>query len=263
MAEPIYMRVGEGNTIDLPVLVGAMGDFLGLLREVDSAVAERRSGNLKWRVTTLSNDPSPLVGVTPVMRHAVIDTSERVEREVIRNVGSLTERGERNRYLSDRALSRVERIAQTAPSIGPSSIYTDTSKDFSLTTIVTTKTLSQVQELTSEKSISFGSLKGSLDSISVHRGKEFRVWDEETKRPVRCFFAAPKLEVQAKELLGMQVVVTGMMKADRHGRPISMRVETLDPLSEPTNLPTIEQMAGLVPNFTGGLSMREFFEDFD
>ena len=28
MAEPIYMRVGEGTTVELPELVGALGDFL-------------------------------------------------------------------------------------------------------------------------------------------------------------------------------------------------------------------------------------------
>jgi hypothetical protein len=261
MAEPIYMRVGEGSTIDLPEFVRATGNFLGLLQEVDSSVAERKAGNLRWRVTSLQNNPSPIIGVTPLLRRAVNDTSARVEHEVISNVLSLTERGERNRFLSDAALTRVENLAKTAPKIGGSSIYTDVKNSVTLTTI-TVKTLSQVQDLTNPRSVSFGTVIGSLDTISVHQGLEFRVWDEDTKRPVRCYLQA-KQKAQAMELLGARVLVTGMMKADGYGRPLSMTVEAFDSVSSPISLPTIDEMRGSIPDFTGGLSLKEFFEDCD
>ncbi len=262
MAESIFMRVGEGNTVDLQEFVRATGNFLGLLQEVDSSVAERKSGNLRWRVTTLQNNPSPIIGVTPSLRRAVRDTSEIVGRQVIANIDSLTARGERNKFLSDAALTRVERIAKTAPKMGASAIYTDVRDSRTLTTTVTIKTLSQVQDLTSPKSVSFGTVVGNLDTISVHRGLEFRVWDEESKRPVRCYLQ-PKQKAQAMELLGVRVLVTGMVKADRYGRPLSMTVETFDSILNPTRLPTIEEMRGLIPDFTGGLSLKEFFEDCD
>jgi hypothetical protein len=263
MVSPIFLRVGEGSVVDLPELVGTMGNFLGLLREVDSAVAQKKKGNLRWKVTTLQNDPSPLVGVTPMLRPSVTadDTSRRVEEELISNVSSLTERGERNRYLSDAALARVEKIAKTAPKIGASSIYTDAKRDFRLVTAVTAKTLSQVVDMTSVKSRSFGSVVGKLDSISVHRGNEFRVWDEQSNRPVRCTFGAQQ-EGLAKELLRHRVIVTGMINADRSGRPLSLKVETLNG-AELKDLPTIEEMKGLIPNFTGGLTLHDFFEDLD
>jgi hypothetical protein len=41
-----------------------------------------------------------------------------------------------------------------------------------------------------------------------------------------------------------------------------MSVETLDGAML-GNLPSIEEMVGLVPNLTGGLSLREFFEDLE
>lgn len=36
-------------------------------------------------------------------------------------------------------------------------------------------------------------------------------------------------------------------------------------LPDVASLPTIEEMRGLIPNFTGGLSLKEYFEheDFD
>ncbi len=261
MAEPIYMRVGEGATLELPEFVGAAGEFLGLLRDFDSSIAESRDGNLKWRVTTLERFPKAIVGVTPTPRKPSSDTGERVERELITTVSAITDYGERRKLLSDSALSRVERIAKMAPKIGASTIYTSV-KNVPLETVVTVRTLKQVEEINSVKSISFGTVTGSLGSISVHRKREFRVWDEQTDRPVRCYFDASR-EGQAKELLGQRVVVTGMIKADRNGRAISMVVEDFQFVALRTDLPTIEEMRGLVPNFTGGLSLTEFFEDLD
>jgi len=254
------MRVGEGHTVELPELAGALGNFLGLLQEVDSTVSEKKSGHLRWRVTTLQNDPSPLVGVTPILvRPAFIDTSFRVEREIINNVVSLTEKGERNRYLSDAALTRVEKIAKTATKIGDSVIYTAKKEGIALSTRVTAKTLTQVRDLTNIRSTSYGTVIGNLDSISVHHGLEFRVWDENIKRPVRCRFSE-KQKASALALLGSRVIVSGMVSADRYGQPVSMSIETLDGAALEA-LPSIEEMIGLLPDLTGGLSLRDFLED--
>jgi len=262
MTETIYMRVGDRGGVDLPEFWRATGNFLGLLQEVDSSVAQTKNGNLRWRITDLQQDPSPVIGVTPLLKRPAVDTRVRVEQEVIANVGSITERGERNRYLSDAALARVGKIAKTTRVIGESSIYTESAEDFALTTTISVKTLDQVQDLISPSSISFGTIAGSLDTISVHNGLEFRVWDVEFKRPVRCFIPAKSKE-QAMNLLGAKVVVTGMMKADKYGRPLSMQVETFDLVPATADLPTIEEMRGFIPNFTGGLSLKEFFEDSD
>jgi hypothetical protein len=265
MAEQMFMQVGQNN-IELPDFASATQNFLGLLQEVDSSIAERKIGNLRWRVTTLRDDPFFLIGVTPVVRHvrhrSLNDTRTKVEREIITIISSITEKGERNKFLSDAALLKVERIAKMTPRIGESSIYTSNGSGLNLSTTVTVKTLDQLQDLTSPKSVSFGTLTGSLDTISVHNGLEFRVWDDETKRPVRCFLDMRQRR-KAMEMLGQRVVVDGMMKADRNGRPISMNVENFDPISEPSQLPTIKEMRGLVPDFTGGRSLKEYFEESD
>ena len=81
-AETICMRVGEQDRIDFSDFVAALNNFLGLLKDVDSAVANRRSGNLHWRVTALKKDPMPVVGFTPFQRRAAEDISATVERQV-------------------------------------------------------------------------------------------------------------------------------------------------------------------------------------
>ena len=232
-----------------------MSNFLGLLRDVDSTISEKKNGNLKWIVTTLAKNPSPLVGVTPFLpRPTFRDTSFQVQREIISNVDSLTQKGERSRYLSDAALTRVENIAKTAHKVGKTEIYTGAKGSLGLRTSVTAQTLSQVQELTQEKSVSFGTILGSLDSISVHKGIEVRVWDENINRPVRCNFTAGQIS-HATNLLGKRVIVSGMIRSDRNGQPLSMLVESLDGASMKP-LPPIDELMGAVPNLTGGLSLR-------
>lgn len=260
MTEPIYMRIGSGGTLHLPQLVGAMGNFLGLLREIDSTIAERKIGNLQWRVTTLEKTPNPLVGVTPTLRKNGLDTGRRVERELIQNIDLITLKGERGRSMSDAALTRIEALAKTAPHIGPSSIYTSTKESLSVTTTVSAKTLEQVREITGVKSTSYGVIKGKLDTISVRRGLEFRIWDETSQRSVRCLIDA-KERSQALALLGTTATVSGVIAADRHGRPVSMQVSALGEYTIPDELPTIEEMRGFIPDFTGGLSLKQFLED--
>jgi hypothetical protein len=262
MADPIYMRIGEGTRIELPDLVGAMGSFLGLLRDVDSTISNRKSGILKWLVTDLNYHPSPLIGVTPFFPKKGFTRSDvLVEQEIITGVGTLTEKGERTKSLSDAALGKIEKIAKTAGKIGKTQIYTSQNGDFNLHTTVTVKTLTQVQELTRGQSLSFGIVVGELGSISVHNGMEFRVWDENTQRPVRCKFGS-SLVKRVTDFLGSRVSVSGMMLCDRNGQPLAISVESVDGVAErPTR--SLDELMGSVPDLTGGLSLREFLEDFD
>ena len=259
MAETIYMRVGERDIIDFADFVGVCNQFLGLLRDVDSAVAVKKSGNLRWRLTSLERRPYPVIGVTPKLRRAMNDISGFVERQVIGNIASLTSKGERNRYLSDSALSRVGKLAKTTPRIGSSVIYIDTKQPTPASTDITPVTLSQVRDLTDVKSKSYGMVVGELGSISIRRGNEFRVWDENSKRPVACSFR-PDQEDLVKQLLRHRVVVSGFVNSDRYGFPLSVNSGLIE-TAERGDLPSIDEMNGFWPDITGGLSMKEFFED--
>lgn len=265
MPEPIFMRIGKSSTVELSEFHRTTGNFLGLLQECDSAVANTSNGFLDWKVAVLRMDPAPVIGVTPMVRrrtrHAR-DTSEWVERELINGIGIVTEGKERPRIFSDAALTKLHKIAKTAPTIGESQIYTAVGDAIKLETSITVTTFNQVEELTIPRSISYGTVVGSLETISIHNGLEFRIWEDESGRPVRCYVSDSQ-RGRALDLLGSKVVVSGNIKADRYGRPISMKVETFDMFPGPVDLPTIAEMKGLVPDFTGGLSLKDYLEDDD
>jgi hypothetical protein len=126
-------------------------------------------------------------------------------------------------------------------------------------TPITRETLSNVKKLTSPRYSAFGSIKGNLDAISVHRDYEFRVWDENTRKPVTCKFSKGDLE-RVKGLLGSRVTVLGILTSNSAGNPISIEAEEFTPVDK-TKLPTIAEMSGLVHDFTSGKSLKDYMEE--
>ena len=69
------------------------------------------------------------------------------------------------------------------------------------------------------------------------------------------------LEAQ-KAQIESAIAAIKMIAAQRAGVPIAMDLEDLSPYEE-RELPTIQQMSGLVKDFTGGQTLKEFLEDDD
>ena len=121
------------------------------------------------------------------------------------------------------------------------------------------ETLKHVNDLTGTKEQSFGSVTGNLDAITVHRSNEFRVWDENTDRAVTCRFGA-KMEDEIKRLLRSRVLVHGLVHSNEIGQATAIDVDGIEASTPDHLLPTIEEMSGIVDDFTEGLPLGEFLD---
>jgi hypothetical protein len=217
-----------------------------------------------WEVVSLQKNSPPVVGVAPFQKPSfkkkgVPDFSEFVESQIIKNTHLLDTRGERNEFMSDAALGKIEKLAKKAVRLGPMAVYVNGNGTIRDGSLITERTLQNVQQLTGVKYSAYGSVVGSLDSISVHNGHEFRVWDESTHKPVLCKFTEQYLE-HVKALLKTRVTVVGILNSNSIGNPISISVEEVEPALA-KELPTIEQMSGFVEDFTDGKSLKQYLED--
>lgn len=263
MAETFCMRIGEYDRPDVQDFLIALHNFLGLLRDIDASIAQKKTGNLLWRVTDLRKDPIPIIGVTPFVFKKHQDSSQSVQREVFGNLAMLNEKGEWSQSLPYAALVRVEKIAKTTPNIGSSVIYIDSRQAVETpapTATITRQTMEQLEILRDPKSAAYGTIYGELGSICIRKGNEYRVWDEDSGRPVVCAFNTSE-EEDVKNLLRKRVAVTGMVQFNSHGWPISVQQIESRQRVEDEDLPTIAEMVGLVPNFTGGVSLEDFLEE--
>lgn len=74
-----------------------------------------------------------------------------------------------------------------------------------------------------------------------------------------CSYPAD-LEEKIKQNLRRRVLVTGLVSYNAGGQPLTCSVEDVEPYQEADELPTIEQVSGLIDNLRGGLSIRDYIE---
>lgn len=264
MPHPIFFRIGTESRIELGTFVNSVSDFLNILKDVDATVSQSPSGSVRWEVDTLEKRDVAIISVIPSPRKRLFDKSSIVESQVIENTDLLSRKGERNRFLSDRALGRIGKLATRTPRIGPMAIWVPANGRPKQETEITKATLRNVEELTGEKYAGFGSIVGSLESISVHKGNEFRVWDRNTGKPVRCDFSTkPQLEARIKDYFRSEVTVVGMVHMNGRGQALSVDVDALEQVHAKSELVPVHQLSGAIKDFTGGLSLREYLEKSD
>lgn len=257
MPKTIYFRVGNSNHISLGAFVDSLRDFLGLLQDLDATLSAGGTGNTQWEVVVLRKNSPPLVGVKGTPRRLDReDLGEAIESQVIQNVHSLGHSSERTDYFSDSALKRMKKLSGRSKSIGPMAVYVDAGSE----QLITEATANHVAELTDPKYSAYGSIMGKLEAISVHKGNEFRIWDKNTLKPVRCTFTTER-EEKVKTLLRHNVIVSGIIKYNSSGAPISLELEELDQNPDRQDLPSIEEMSGCIKDFTRGKSLKEYLED--
>jgi len=127
VSNTIFFQVGTRDRISLRVFVDSLGKFLGILRDLDSVLSDRRGGSVDWEVTSLKKSSPAEVGVTPITKPIAIrlgkpEISEAIEHQFLDNTRSLNEAGERNKFMPDAALLKLKALASKTKRIGPMSI---------------------------------------------------------------------------------------------------------------------------------------------
>lgn len=241
----LYFRLGSHDTITLSDLRLSLQRITGVLSDLDAAVSGNPLGAVLWRVTVLEKNSPPLLGVIaePVVRRdrqtrqkTKRDTSPQVEAALIGGVHAL-DSCERPQQVPDAAIDKIRGLAIQSRRMGDIQVFTDESK-----ATISETTLSGIIKVIGSATRSKGSILGRLDTIAVHHDNEFRVWDENSNRAVRCRFD-PSMEDEVKRLLRQRVLVSGMVAFNARGQAVSVAAERLTEY-ETTPLPTIKEMSG-------------------
>src|SRR6266568_1839007 len=177
MADTIFLRVGTEDRIPLKAFIDSLQNFLAVLRDFDATMSHDSRGSMVWEVVSLQKNSPPVVGVPPKQVRGDRDVSDVVEGQLLANTKLLSSNGERNQYMSDVALGRIEKLAKLTPKVGTIAIYLNGDGPIKDEADITESTLKNVRQLTGVKYSAFGSIVGNLDTITVHKGNEIRVWD--------------------------------------------------------------------------------------
>lgn len=103
-----------------------------------------------------------------------------------------------------------------------------------------------------------GSVAGILDVINLRRGAHVvSLYDEETRRAVRCTFPDELFEVM-KEALGQRVRALGLLTRNKRGQALRVDIERVEPLPDEAGAPSVDELAGIAPWYTGDQSTEAY-----
>src|SRR5204863_7618611 len=109
MPKTIFLRVGTEDRIPLSDFITSLRSFLNILQDLDATISRDQRGSMVWEVVSLQKNSPPVVGVEPYKKQtARQDFSEVVEEQFIENTHLLSSKGERNKYLADSPLTKIE-----------------------------------------------------------------------------------------------------------------------------------------------------------
>ena len=111
-------------------------------------------------------------------------------------------------------------------------------------------------EVPGAKYRTIGSLIGRLGQIEVGARRQFRLYDRHTgwATPVTH---APEHLGALTDALGETVIASGELWSNEHDQALRLEVTELEVI-DTERLPSVADVSGIAPNFTGGLSSEEY-----
>ena len=256
MARLRFQVQGELGNITLAGFLDQINDHLRLLQDYDLAISRGQSASLEWLITDVSTgslvvetEPrSLLVGKNfgPEVAKVYVDGWARIEHE-----------GMSPPYLTEQGMEAARRIVRRIGKEGIEGIVVS-GPEQSVT--ISPEASARLDQLIPVKYRSLGSAEGTLETISIHGSPRFTIYHSRTKKAIRCDIPTTesKLLGRAKEALGRRVYASGRLERNARGEPIRIKVEHLRILRERDELPTIAELGGKYPDFTGGLTSEEY-----
>jgi hypothetical protein len=242
-----------GN-ITAPVFARSLANFVDLITDVDCAVSRQSRGSIRWDLATLSKNGPAVVEFVPVSRSKGEDYIDAVQVSILDGLDKLSEGPEQPEHYSYSALESARDIAEQSKKLTGMAIYSERRQSF-----IDQRLFNNIGYLIASGTVSLGSVRGSLDAITVHDGHEFRVWQSTTKQPVTCRFKKSMLADVARHLK-QEVEVFGEVHRNSTGEAFLVNVQEFIPLKT-AGFPAIRETSGLLEDLYRGVSLREHMDE--
>lgn len=256
MARLRFQVQGELGKITLAGFMDQINDHLRLLQDYDLAISRGQNASLEWLITNVSTG-SLVVETEPRSLLVDKDFGPEVAKVYVDGWAKIEHEGTSPPYLTEQGMDAARRIVRRIGKDGIEGIVV-TGPERSVT--ISPEASAHMDQLIPVKYRSLGSAEGTLETISVHGSPRFTIYHSRTKKAVRCDIPATDSTLldRAKEALGRRVIARGRLERNARGEPVRIKAERLRILRERKDLPTIAELGGKYPDFTGGLRSEEY-----
>jgi hypothetical protein len=238
---------GERGAITVDTLVAALQRTLIVLREVDRTSRGERASRGAWRVEEVWN------GSIGVALAPSADVPSEVPERLVAGLTLLEERPELPPWFSESAIHNVQKMGKILrqPGVSGLGLTAVTSAGTETEARLTPEIIEHAAEAFQGTDEASGSVAGVLDVVNLRRGQRtVSLYDADERHAVRCTFPEDLLET-VRQYLGAKVRATGSVTRNRVGQIASVKVESLERIEEQGLVPSVAELTGIAPWYTG------------
>ena len=231
-----------GEDIPLWAFLDAAGKFSDLLSELDVAVSGSR--NLDWSIIDLSVGSANLAVEPTLKQEDGIDYGDMIISSALSGLERIEQEAKRPEHFTDEALKKAKELVRIINGkVEHIAVFGKAEGATTQRIPVTQRMAVHIDQLIGTNSVAIGSVEGVLETLTVHKGPEFAIYDVIAARRIRCICDRDTLN-QLLTHLEERLSVKGEVRFNIHGEPTSVKVESFRPLGD-RELPQAKDIRGL------------------
>lgn len=259
MTRPTVTIRLHSETVTAQQLVKAIESLTGMLGDIDRDITGSRRAASRWLVeklrssepqVTLRHEPQPnatdvgdLLVTTGMAGLQLINSEAKMLKPPDHFPLSALEKA--------RALLKVARNGMPRVSISARLRGTPSAVHF------TERAELNLVRYTSVRHEALGSVEGTLQMVSNRGGGVFNIYDFLSQQKIRCTMRRNRIR-EAVDAFDQRVAVHGLLQENENGTIIGVKMHRIEVLPADEQLPTVEEIAGLIPDLTGDRSTGEY-----
>jgi hypothetical protein len=227
-----------------------------VLADLDRGISRRPSGSLRWIVKDVFTSSLGLE-VEPRSKLPDKNFGPEVAHAFVRGIYQIEHEGTTPPFFSEYGLMRAQKLVRQ---IGRNGATGFRAQYFQDSAVLSIQSSANIEQLLGASHHAFGSVEGTLETISIHGGSKFIVYHHITRKGITCTVPSEMIE-EAKDDLGRRVIVSGLVHYNAKAEPTRVEADKLRVLKKEFELPTTDSLTGSEPDLTDTLSTKQFIKD--
>jgi hypothetical protein len=184
------------------------------------------------------------------------ETVDRASRAFIQGLAALRTATTPPPFFSSSSLQRLRRITARLKAVPGARLVVSNHLETGRA-VVDARLSETVEALITARHEALGSIMGTLEAISIHGRRVARVYPDNARAGIECLFPQA-LTTQVASAFGQRVIAAGVIHRTATGDPIRIELQELTALPNAEDLPSIDDIVGIDPAFTDGLTGEDY-----
>jgi hypothetical protein len=233
----------DGPSFPLQKFREAIDSFAELLTEIDKETSPDSVPTVEWVISSIESGSLVITAeANPIAESIEPERIEELVNTVSEGFKAIESSPVRPNGFSNRALISAKKFAEL---IDPDNFAEINLSGDDWRVDVQPRIAANVDELTKASYKFYGSVEGTLVSITTSGQQSFGIQSPVEGRIVKCFFKDDLFE-EARDALKKRVYVFGLIRQYVHGPKINIQVEELKVLPSVNEAPTLAELSRML-----------------